>query len=123
MEFKQHSVEVKDLDESKGIITAYANVYNVEDSDGDISLPGSFTKTVTENFKRLRVLKDHNTQISLGVPLAINASDPYGLLTTTQFNMKKDVSKDMFSDIMLAMENGLNSELSIGYGVERRTDD
>lgn len=123
MEFKQHSIEIKDLDDAKGIVTAFANVYNVVDSDGDISLPGSFTKTVAENSKRLRVLKDHNPTISLGVPLEINANDPYGLLTTTKFNMKKDVAKDMFTDILLAQENGLNSELSIGYNVQRRADD
>lgn len=123
MDFKQISQDIKDLDDAKGIVTAYANTYNVEDSDGDISLPGSFTKTVAENAKRIRVLKDHYTTISLGVPLSINASDPYGLLTTTQFNMKKDVAKDMFTDIVLAQENGLNSELSIGYNVVRRNDD
>lgn len=123
MDFKQHSIEIKDLDDAKGIVTAFANVYNVVDSDDDISLPGSFTKTVAENSKRLRVLKDHNPTISLGVPLEINANDPYGLLTTTKFNMRKDVAKDMFTDILLAQENGLNSELSIGYNVQRRADD
>lgn len=116
MEFKALSTDIKDLDEAKGVISAYAAVYNNEDADGDISMPGSLTKTVKDHFKRIRVLKDHNPTIMLGVPLNIDTADAYGLKTETQFNMKKDVSKDMFTDILLMKNNGLNAELSIGFG-------
>lgn len=115
MEFKQVSHEIKDFDPKEGIVKAYANVYMLEDSDGDISLPGSFKKTVTNNSKRLRVLKDHNPTISLGVPIELNADDPYGLFTVTKFNLAKEVARDMFTDIQLMKDNGLNAELSIGY--------
>lgn len=118
--FKQTSHEIKAFDEKEGIVEAYANVYNFEDSDGDISEVGSFTKTVSENAKRIRVLKDHNKTISLGVPLKMDAGDPIGLLTVSKFNLQKEVSRDMFSDIMLMKENGLNAELSIGYEVMQR---
>lgn len=117
---KGTSIQLKDLDESKGIVIAYANTYNVKDTDGDISAPGSFEKSVSENFKRIKVLKDHNTKLVLGVPLAIDTKDPIGLLTTTQFNMKKSLSRDTFTDIQLAHENDLSSELSVGYKVMER---
>jgi HK97 family phage prohead protease len=120
MEFKQISYDLKDLDDSKGVVVAYANAYNFKDSDGDISAPGSFNKTVTENFKRIRVLKDHNPTMMIGVPLEINANDSYGLLTTSQFNMNKPLGKDMFTDVKLMHESGLNAELSIGYKVMQR---
>lgn len=120
MNFKQISYDLKDLDESKGVVVAYANAYNNVDSDGDISAQGSFNKTVTENFKRIRVLKDHNPTMMIGVPLDINANDSYGLLTTSQFNMNKPLGKDMFTDVKLMHENGLNAELSIGYQVMQR---
>lgn len=120
MEFKIQSVEVKDLDETKGVIIAYANTYNFKDSDGDISAYGSFDKTVTENFKRIRVLKDHNPTMMIGVPLFIDTKDSYGLLTTSKFNMNKALSKDMFTDISLMHNSGLNAELSIGYRVMQR---
>lgn len=120
IEFKQLAYDLKNLDESKGVVTAYANVYNVKDSDGDISAYGSFDKTVSENFKRIRVLKDHNPTMMVGVPLVIDTKDSYGLLTTTQFNMKKDMGKDMFTDVKLMYENNLNAELSIGYKVMAR---
>jgi len=120
MEFKQLSYDLKDLDTAKGVVKAYANVYNYKDSDGDISAYGSFDKTVNENFKRIRVLKDHNPTMMIGVPLAIDTKDSYGLLTTTQFNLKKDLGRDMFEDVKLMHENNLNAELSIGYKVLQR---
>lgn len=120
MDFKQLSYDLKDLDESKGVVVAYANAYNNKDSDGDISAIGSFDKTVVENFKRIRVLKDHNPTMMIGVPLNINTKDSYGLLTTTQFNMNKPLGKDMFTDVKLMHENNLNAELSIGYKVMQR---
>lgn len=120
MDFKQLSYDLKDLDEKKGVVTAYANVYNFKDSDGDVSAYGSFDKTVNENFKRIRVLKDHNPTMMIGVPLVIDTKDTYGLLTTSQFNLNKDLGKDMFTDIKLMHESGLNAELSIGYRVMQR---
>lgn len=120
MEFKQLSFDLKELDDKKGVVTAYANVYNFKDSDGDISAYGSFDKTVSENFKRIRVLKDHNPTMMIGVPLAIDTKDAYGLLTTSQFNMNKDLGRDMFQDVKLMHENSLNAELSIGYKVIQR---
>ena len=118
--FKNIAYDLKDLDESKGVVVAYANVYNNTDNVGDISAFGSFDKTVSENFKRIRVLKDHNPTIMIGVPLTIDTKDAYGLLTTTQFNMKKDSARDMFTDVQLMHENGLNAELSIGYKAVKR---
>jgi HK97 family phage prohead protease len=120
MEFKQISYDLKELDEAKGVVTAYANAYNFKDSDGDISAYGSFDKTVNENFKRIRVLKDHNPTMMIGVPLSIDTKDTYGLLTTSQFNMNKPLGKDMFTDVKLMHESGLNAELSIGYKVMQR---
>jgi HK97 family phage prohead protease len=120
MEFKQSNLELKDLDETKGVVVAYANVYNFKDSDGDISAFGAFDKTVNENFKRIRVLKDHNPTMMIGVPLAIDTKDSYGLLTTSKFNLNKSLGKDMFTDIKLMHESGLNAELSIGYKVMQR---
>ena len=118
--FKQLSVDVKDMDDTKGVIVAYANTYNFKDSDGDISAYGSFDKTVAENFKRIRVLKDHNPTMMVGVPLVIDTKDSYGLLTTTQFNLNKPLGKDLFTDIQLMHSSGLNAELSIGYKVMQR---
>lgn len=120
MDFKQFSHDIKDIDESQGIVKALANAYLNEDDDGDISAKGSFNKTVKENKKRIRVLKDHDRRISLGVPLELDPEHPEGLMTVSKFNMKKEVSMDMFTDIQLMKEHGLNAEVSIGYDVMGR---
>lgn len=117
---KDFQSEVKDLDDKTGYVKAYANAYNNEDSDGDISLPGSFIKTVSESFKKLRVYKNHDTTLMVGVPKEIDAHDPYGLLTGTKFNMETDLGKDMYHDIKLITENKQDADLSIGYRVVRR---
>lgn len=117
----KHSCEqVKDLDEKEGIVTAYANTYGNEDSDGDISMPGSFKKTVQEQRKKIRVFKDHDRYTTLGVPLEIDANDPTGLLTRTKFNMDKQVSRDMFTDIKLMLEHGQEADMSVGVIPKRR---
>lgn len=120
MDLKQLSYELKDLEEEKGVVIAYANAYNFKDSDGDISAKGSFDKTVQENFKRIRALKNHNPREMIGVPLNIDTKDEFGLLTTTQFNMKTELGRDLFQDVKLMHDNGLNAELSIGYKVLKR---
>lgn len=120
MDLKQWSYDLKDLDDAKGIVVAYANAYNYKDSDGDISAFGSFDKTVQENFKRIRALKNHNPREMIGVPLEIDTKDTFGLLTTTQFNMKTELGRDLFQDVKLMHDNSLNAELSIGYKVLKR---
>lgn len=117
---KDFQSKISDMDDKIGFVKAYANAYNNEDSDGDISYPGSFVKTVSENFKKLRVYKNHDIKLMVGVPKEIDPQDPYGLLTGTQFNMDTDLGRDMFMDVKLITENGQDADLSIGYQVVRR---
>lgn len=114
MLYKHSTHQIKDLDSKQGVVVAYANVYNNKDSDGDISMPGSYRKTVQEQKKKIRVFKDHDRYTVLGVPLELNAEDDRGLLTTTQFNLEKQVSRDMFTDIKLMTEHGQDADLSVG---------
>lgn len=114
MLYKHFTRQVKELDSKEGVVVAYANYYNNEDSDGDISMPGSFKRTVNNNLHKIRVFKDHKRDVILGVPMEINADDQTGLLTTTKFNMNKEVSRDMFTDIQLMMEHGQEADLSVG---------
>lgn len=114
MLYKAFSHQIKELDSKEGIVTAYANYYHNEDSDGDISMPGSYRKTVKEQHRKIRVFKDHDRYTVLGVPITIDAEDDKGLLTTTKFNMQKEVSRDMFTDIVLMTENGQDADLSVG---------
>lgn len=117
---KKFASEVKGLDDAQGVVEAYANAYNNEDSDGDISHPSSFVKTVSEGIKKIRVLKNHDQNLMIGVPKEIDAQDPYGLKTVTQFNMNTSLGRDMYHDVKLITDNGQEADLSIGYRVIRR---
>jgi len=110
---KFSKTQVKDLDESKGIVQVYANAFNNVDSDRDISLPGSFTKTLQEHFKRVKWFLNHNRNILLGVPIE-GKEDATGLLLTAKFNLKKGIARDTFEDYKLYAENDRSLEHSIG---------
>src|SRR5690606_12859720 len=88
-----------------------------------ISAPGSFDKTVSENYARIGVFKNHDSWSPVGIPLAIDAKDPYGLLTTTKFDLSIPDGRDMYNHIKFKKENGRNTELSIGYEVLRRDEE
>jgi len=106
--------EIKDIDEKKGIVIAYANAFNVLDSDGDVSLPGSFTKTLNEQLVRMRWLLNHDIDRLLGVPFIDGGiQDSFGLLAKNQFNLDKEIAKDTFTDYKLYKEHGRTLEHSV----------
>jgi len=111
--------EIKDVDEKKGIVTMYVNAYDNEDSDGDISVKGSFKKTIKENFDRIKHLLNHNTQQLLGLPLEM-LEDDFGLLVTSQMNLKKQLVKDVFEDYRLFAEHNRTLEHSIRVQAVKR---
>ena len=111
---------VKDLDTTKGIVRVAANAFNNEDADGDISAPGSFTKTLAENFDRLKWFLNHQTDILLGVPTEAAQTEKH-LEITGQLNMKKQVSLDTLEDYRLYAEYGKTLEHSIGVNAVKRS--
>jgi len=111
--------EFRDIDEQTGIIKGYANVYNVKDSDGDISLPGSFSKTVAERAKKIKIFKNHTPQL-VGIPLELDIADPYGLGLTAKMLMDTDAGRDTFHEVKFLHENGFESGMSIGGWVIKR---
>ena len=111
--------EFRDIDEQTGIIKGYANVYNVKDSDGDISLPGSFSKTVAERAKKIKIFKNHTPQL-VGVPMELDIADPYGLGLTAKMLMDTDTGRDTFHEVKFLHENGFESGMSIGGWIIKR---
>lgn len=111
--------EFRDIDEASGIIKGYANVYNVKDLDGDISLPGSFSKTVGERSKKIKIFKNHTPQL-VGVPMELDIADPYGLGLTAKMLMDTDTGRDTFHEVKFLHENGFESGMSIGGWIIKR---
>ena len=110
--FKGLKSEVKDID-AKGIITVAANAIGNIDSQKDISMPGSFDKTINENFPRLKWFLNHNSNILLGVPIEAKELNNQ-LQVRGQINMKKQVGLDVYEDYKLYAEHGKTLEHSIG---------
>lgn len=109
---KNLEYEVKDLEEKKGIVVIYMNAFNVEDTDGDISLPGSFKRTFKNNGNRIQHWLNHDRNLLLGVPIKLGEDD-FGAFAHSQLNMNKQLSRDVFEDYKLFAEHGKTLEHSV----------
>jgi HK97 family phage prohead protease len=110
--YKDFETKIEDVDD-KGRVLVAANAIGNVDSDEDRSMPGSFTKTLKENFNRLKWFLNHKTDLLLGVPVE-GKEDGNALKMLGQLNMKKQLSLDTYEDYKLYAEYGRTLEHSIG---------
>ena len=64
--FKNYNATIKDLDVATGIVTGYFSQFNSIDLDGDVIMPGAFTKTIAErgpdsSKPEIAYLRQHDT--------------------------------------------------------------
>ena len=111
-QYKDLTTTVKDID-SKGQILVAANALGNVDSDKDISMEGSFNKTLKDNFSRLKWFLNHDKTQLVGVPIEGKEKYPY-LEMLGQINMNKQLGKDVYEDYKLYAEYGKSLEHSIG---------
>lgn len=121
MLFKGFNCKVDDVD-AKGIVKIAVNAFNNEDADGDISAPGAFKKTISENFQRIKHLLNHNFGLLLGIPKELYETSEY-LVAVSQMNIEKQMVKDVFTDYQMHAEMDRSLEHSIGYDPVKRADD
>jgi HK97 family phage prohead protease len=113
--------ELKDADEKTGIVTGYASIFGNIDTDRDMIMPGSFTKTISERGPgtakpRIKHLWQHDSWQPIGVPVAMK-EDEKGLYFETKFGT------DQFSQDKLKQHiDGIITELSIGYNTIKKED-
>lgn len=105
--------KVSDIDSAKGILTLAVNHIGNVDSQGDMSMSGSFDKTISENFDRVKWLYNHDTTVLLGCPISAEEKDN-DLVVTGQINLQKQIGRDVFEDYKLFAENGKTLEHSVG---------
>ena len=55
MQYKQVSHEIKELDDAKGIVVAYASVYNNVDSDNEIITDRKSTRLNSSHIQKSRM--------------------------------------------------------------------
>lgn len=111
IQYKTLEHEVKDLDD-KGVVTFYFNSFNIEDSDKDISHPGSFKKTMNENIKRIRHFKNHTLTAVPGV-IKEMGEDTFGAWARSQLILGTKEGDETY----LQYKAGAITEHSFGYDV------
>lgn len=111
---ENYPIQFKDADGKKGIVTGYFADFGSIDSDGDIIMPGSFKKSISEwgpnsNKKRIKHLLNHNTSQPLGVLVTLQ-EDQKGLYYESQLG-----THSLGVDFIKMVESGLVTEHSIGF--------
>ncbi|WP_443901260.1 phage prohead protein [Odoribacter laneus] len=117
---KTISNKVEEVTDKGRVIVAINHIGN-EDSDHDISMPGSFDETLQSDIGRLKWFLNHDTNILLGVPVKGWEEDGY-VKMESQFNLDKQVARDVYSDYKLYKEFGRSLEHSVGVQPLRRDD-
>ena len=113
IKYKSLSESVKDLDKKQGIVVIGINAFDIVDSDGDISLKGSFNRTVKNNISRIKHLANHDRGIIVGLPkeFSITTKD---IAVHSLLNQKTSAGKDLFANYEFFAENDRSLEHSIG---------
>ncbi len=105
---------IQDLDTKKGIVTGYFSSFDSIDADGDIIRKGAYTKTIAENFSRIKHLYNHNTTQPLGV-LKTLVEDSKGLYYESKIG-----THSLGVDFIKMVESGLITEHSVGFQTVKR---
>ena len=107
--YKNLQQGISDVDVKKGIVTGYFSSFDNMDSDGDVIRKGAFSKTIKENFQRVRHLLDHDATKSVG-KIQMLQEDSKGL-----YYESKAGRHTLGRDFLLMVEDGLINEHSIGF--------
>lgn len=114
MLYKNSSLAFKDVDVKEGVVSGYFASFDQEpDSDGDIIIPGAFTKTVKERGPlgkgNIRHLMDHDVKKSVAKIQELY-EDTKGLAYVSKAGRHANGR-----DFLLMVEDGLITEHSFGY--------
>lgn len=112
MQTKGVKLEYK-LDKAARTFEGYASTFGNIDHDGDIILPGSFSKTIQEAFpaNKIKVLWNHNWDKVIGKPTAMS-EDTKGLYVKAALS-----NTSQGNDIMELMGDGVIDRMSIGFWI------
>jgi uncharacterized protein len=95
----------------QGVFTGLASVYGNKDRDGDVIVPGAFTKSIRENGSRVPLLWQHDQRMPIGVGEVADTSA--GLQITAKLALRVADAQKAWE----LMKAGVVGSLSIGYQV------
>ena len=111
MKSLQYETKAIDVTE-KGIVTVAVNGIGIEDSQHDISMPGSFDDTLKNDINKMRWYLNHDTRQLLGVPLSGQEKDG-NVIMTGQINLDKQIGRDVLADYKLYRDAGRTLEQDV----------
>lgn len=100
------------------VVTVAVNAFGNVDSQNDISVSGSFTKTLNENFKRIKHFLNHDYNKLIGCPL--EGKEEGGHLVMRSELADTQLANDVLQFYKLYQKNGLTLEHSIGVEAMQR---
>ena len=114
--FKNYDATIQDLDVATGIVTGYFSKFNNIDLDGDVIMPGAFTKTIAErgpdsSKPEIAYLWQHDTCKPLGKLLVLR-EDNFGLYFEAKMS-----DTTYGQDALKLYRDGVITQHSIGYQV------
>ena len=114
--FKNYDATIKDLDVATGVVTGYFSQFNSIDLDGDVIMPGAFTKTIAErgpdsSKPEIAYLWQHDTTKPLG-KLMVLREDNFGLYFEAKMS-----DTTWGEDALKLYRDGVITQHSIGYQV------
>lgn len=114
--FKNYDATIQDLDVASGIVTGYFSKFNNIDLDGDVIMPGAFTKTIAERGPQsskpeIAYLWQHDTCKPLG-KLMVLKEDNFGLYFEAKMS-----DTTYGQDALKLYRDGVITQHSIGYQV------
>lgn len=107
--YKSCNLQLKDIEDEKGIVSFYFSAFNNKDSDGDILRKGAFTKSIKENAQRIKHFKNHDPHLAVGRILELG-EDEKGAFAVSQLS-KSTLGKDT----LIEYKEGIISEHSHGF--------
>ena len=117
---KSCGLEVKDLDDAKGIVSFYFSAFGNKDSDDDIMEKGAFKKSFKENLSRIKHFKNHDPYSAVGRILELH-EDEKGAFAVSQLAEHKGEFTQLAKDTLIEYNAGLITEHSHGFQTIRET--
>lgn len=100
------------------VVTVAVNAFGNMDSQGDISVQGSFSKTLKENFGRIKHFLNHDTSKLIGCPLEGREENGYLVMVSEMANTQD--ANDVLELYRLYDKNKRTLEHSIGVEAMQR---
>lgn len=120
---KALQASVVNIEDAKGIVDIAIASFNNVDSYGDIIRRGSFTKTFSQNFSRIKHVVDHgwDTSSIVGLPIKLWETDKYAM-ASSQLNIDSDRGRNLFQLYKFFADNSRSLEHSIAYRIIKTQD-